>query len=237
VEDIKGNIRDIITAWKILSKLNLIDTIFNHISCVAGDEKALKMIMNPDGFLPEQVSERNISVFSLKKHLKKDAEQLKVNFDGLRLHSELHLIRNRAGVIIHTHSPYTIAVGNYKHGLLPLSQTAIEFVNDIEIVDYDGVFRKNALSEKLKSFAKVGGIAVLRHHGALIIADNVEEATYLTYYIEEACKIQVLSLAQGLPFSTSSKQTIKATHQTLKKDRKRVAKDFFNAFKRKLNNE
>lgn len=238
MKDIEKNKKEIAAAWKILDSLKLIDTIFNHISIAfEGKNNSLTMLMNPDGFLPEQVNENNISVFPLKKYSNKDAIKLNVNPDGLQLHSELHLARKTGGVIVHTHSPYAIAVGNHKEGLLPLSQTAIEFVNDIEIVEYDGMFRKNVLSEQMKNFASKGGIALLRHHGILIISDNVEEATYLTYYIEEACKLQVISLSQGKTVTHPNKVAIKSAQQILKNDRSMVAKGFYNAFKRKLNND
>lgn len=238
MKDIEKNKKEIATAWRILGGLKLLDTIFNHISIAFGtNNNSLTMLMNPDGFLPEQVNEKNISSFPLKKYSSKDAVKFNVNPDGLQLHSELHLERKTGGVIVHTHSPFAIAVGNHKKGLLPLSQTAIEFVNDIEIVEYDGMFRKNSLSEQMKTFSVKGGAALLRHHGVLIIADNVEEATYLTYYIEEACKLQVLSLSQEKTINLPSKAAIKSAQQILKNDRNRVAKDFFNAFKRKLNND
>ena len=229
------NIRDISEAWKILGDLKLIDTIFNHISSVMDDApNSFQLAMNPNGFLPNEILENNVCVFPLKKYSIVDASQLGVNADGLQLHTELHLARMKQGVIIHTHSPNTIAVGNYEKGLLPLSQTAIEFVGDIEMVEYDGVFRSNVLTPQLISFAKKGGVALLRHHGVLIVADTIEEATYLTYYMEEACKIQVLTLSQGGIFSTPNQSAIDKAQEVLRNDRSQAAKELFAAFQRQL---
>ena len=109
------NIKDISEAWKILGDLKLIDTIFNHISSVMDDTpNSFQLAMNPNGFLPNEILENNVCVFPLKKYSIADASQLGVNADGLQLHTELHLARMKQGVIIHTHSPNTIAVGNYK---------------------------------------------------------------------------------------------------------------------------
>lgn len=228
----KNNIEKFITAWKILGSLNLVDTIFNHISFINGSGT---MLMNPDGILAEQINKTNVSVFPLKEYIHQDAVKLHVNADGLKLHSALHLVRKRTGVIIHTHSPNAIAVGNYSKGLLPLSQTAIEFVNDIETIEYNGMFRKNSLTQKLKRFALKGGVAILRQHGILVVADTIEEAVYLAYYIEEACKIQILSLLQGKIVRLPKKSIIKSTELLMKDERGRVSKDFFNALKRKFN--
>ncbi len=231
----KQNIKDVSDAWKILGGLGLVDTIFNHISSVTSDRNNnFQVVMNPHGFLAAEVTEKNISVFTLKKYSPSDANELKVNPDGLQLHSSLHLARMKEGVAIHTHSQNVIAVSCYNDGLLPLSQTAIEFVGDIEFVEYDGVFRSNDLTPQLINFAKKGGVALLRHHGALVIADTIEEAFYLTYYIEEACKIQVLTLSQGGTFTTPNKKAIEEAKQALCNDRALVAKELFEAFKRQL---
>lgn len=228
----KNNIEKFVTAWKILGSLNLVDTIFNHIS--ATNDRGT-MLMNHDGILAEQINKKNVSVFPLEGYIHQDAEKLHVNPDGLKLHSALHLVRNRTGVIIHTHSPYVIAVGNYSKGLLPLSQTAIEFVNDIETIEYNGMFRKNSLTLQLKRFALKGGVAILRQHGVLVVADTIEEAVYLAYYIEEACKIQVLSLLQGKIVALPNKSIIKSAELLMKDERGKVSKDLFIALKRKFN--
>lgn len=231
----KQNIKDVSVAWKILGSLGLVDTIFNHISSVSSDsDNNFHIAMNPSGFLATEVTGKNISVFPLKKYSPSDADKLNVNPDGLQLHSTLHLARMKKGVVIHTHSQNAIAVSCYKDGLLPLSQTAIEFVGDIEFVEYDGVFRTNALTPQLINFAKNGGVALLRHHGALVIADTIEEAFYLAYYIEEACRIQVLALSQGGTFTTPNKIAIEEAKQVLRNDRATVSKEFFEAFKRQL---
>jgi ribulose-5-phosphate 4-epimerase/fuculose-1-phosphate aldolase len=227
--------KDLVNAWKILGTIGLVDTIFNHISCSVKDSKGnFQMLMNPSGILPHEISLKNLRNFPLKKYDIEDANNLGVIPDGIKMHSRIHFVRKKEGVIIHTHSPYSIAVGCSKIGLLALSQTAMEFVEQLKIFEYKGMFRKHDLDNKVSELALTGGCAFLRHHGILVIADSISEAFYLTYYLEEACKIQVLTLSQKLPTALPKHSIVKETQRNLLNDRQVFAKQMFDAFCRQL---
>ncbi|MCX6168651.1 MAG: class II aldolase/adducin family protein [Ignavibacteriales bacterium] len=235
---IEPYIIDVSHAWRILGRLGLVDTIFNHISAVAGDEEGkLSLIMNPSGRLSIEVYPEHLCVFALKEYMPSEAARLGVIKDGLHMHSAMHSLRRKVGAIIHTHSPYSIAVGCSESGLQSMSQTAMEFLGELKMIDYDGMFRNQILSESISNLAIHGGVALLRHHGSLVVADSIAEAFYLAYYIEEACKIQVLTLSQGVPLIIPEKSSINEAHQLLQNDRKIVAKQLFEAFCRQLENK
>ena len=235
---VKGNNQQAIQTarvWQILGELNLIDSIFNHVSVVSKshDEKFI-MSMNPEGLLPFETLLDTIRIFPLKEYNLKDARYLGVNPDGLYLHSYIHFCRKKPGAIIHLHSPYSIAVGNTRQGLLPLSQTSIEFWNDIITVEYSGLFRSGDLDENLRFFVQKGGVVLLRNHGLLSVADTVEEAFYLSYYLEEACRIQCLTLSQNTEIVMPKDHQITIeTSQNMKSDRPELALKLFDAFCRK----
>jgi ribulose-5-phosphate 4-epimerase/fuculose-1-phosphate aldolase len=225
------------TAWRVLGRLGLVDTIFNHISaCLESSNDGWQLYINPEGVLPMEIAADDIHVLPLRSYTASEAVGLKVNPDGLHLHSAIHCLRMRPGVIIHTHAPHCLAVGCTERGLLPLTQTALEFSGDLQLIDYNGVFRSQSLTERMESFVVRGGAALLRNHGALIVADTVEEAFYMAYYLEEACKLQVLALSQGLPLSGPSDSAIEDAHRALVSDRARVAPLLFEAFSRTIGN-
>ena len=234
-EFIDPQIEAVCSAWKILGRFGLVDTIFNHISTVVADSSgALQMIMNPSGRLPEELCPDQVCVFPLREYLPSEADELGVNKDGLHLHSAMHSKRMKPGTIIHTHSPCCIAVGCSEKGLQPLSQTAMEFVSELELVSYGGVFRSQALTEQLSGLSLRGGSALLRHHGALVVADDVPEAVYLAYYLEEACRIQVLTLSQGSSVILPDRTAIESAHLGLKADRENESVRLFEALCRQL---
>jgi len=225
-------------AWRILDSLGLVDQIFNHISsAMKGPAEDLVMVMNPYGYLPDQVDSQNLRVCRLREYSSYEAAALGVNPDGLRLHSLLHTLRMREGVVVHTHSLHCVAVGCSNHGLLPLTQTAMEFIGDLEIIEFEGVFRSHGLTSQLRELAERGGVALLRNHGALVVADTVCEAVYLAYYVEEACKVQVATLSQGVPFKMPGADAVANAHRELRHDRPSAAKNFFDALSRRQASE
>ncbi len=225
----------LVDAWRILDRLGCVDQIFNHISVVVedfGDE--LLLIMNPANRLPQELLTKDLFVSPLRQRSAEEIVDLNVNPDGLNLHSQMHRGRMRPGVVIHTHSLYCTAVGCSKQGLLPLTQTAIEFCDDLFVLEYDGVFRSQSLSNELERLADSGGAALLRNHGALVVADTIPEALYLAYYLEEACKLQVIALSQGVPMISPTSLSRAETSRILKQDRPGIAELLFEALRRKF---
>jgi ribulose-5-phosphate 4-epimerase/fuculose-1-phosphate aldolase len=217
-------------AWRGLGRLGLLDTIFNHISHSWIDsDNSLQLTMTPTGLLPAEVFPEGLKTFPLREYLPFESETLGVNADGLRLHSHLQMVRGRPGVIIHTHSRHGIAVGAADCGLLPISQTAIELLPDLRVVEYQGMLRNVCADAGLIEMACSGGIALLQNHGSLVVADNIEEAFYLTYFLEEACHIQVLALSQAHRLVSPSTEAILSAQQTLRLTRALDARSLFRA--------
>ena len=220
-------------AWRILGQLGLVDTIFNHISSVIADsEGQLQLLLNRNTSLPAQLRPEDVCVTPLREYDSDEAENLGVNPDGLQLHSSLHIARMKPGVIIHTHSLNCLAVGCTEQSLLPISQTSLEFVNSVRTIEYFGVFRATNLTKELEELAFSGGAAFLRNHGALFVADTIPEAVYLAYYLEEACRIQVATLSQGVPFVTPGNGIIDQVSLSLIQERPRVSKRLFTALRK-----
>ena len=222
-------------AWRLLGRLSLVDTIFNHISVAAEVPSGhFHLLINPEGVLPSELRPEAVRVLPLRTYLPSESAQLKINPDGLHLHSLIHASRQRPGAIIHLHRPYCLAVGCSEQGLLPLTQTAMEFSGDVQTFGYAGVFRSQTLTEEMENLANRGGAALLRNHGVLAVADTIEEAFYMTYYLEEACKLQVLAFSQGVPLVGPAEAVVEETHLALRADRGRVALELFRALARTL---
>lgn len=224
-------------AWRILGKLGHVDTIFNHISIAWHDKGGeLRITMNPDGYFPSEVSPEQMVTFPFKACDALDPKTLGVNLDGFELHSAVHRARMAPGVVLHTHSPYALAVGATSCGLLPISQTAIEFVPDAIFIDYAGLFRNLTQHRQLIEFCVRGGIAFLRNHGTLIITEEIEEAVYIQHFLEEACKIQIATLSQNQKVMSPSEDVVNTASDILKRDRRHEANKLFRAFKRTILN-
>ena len=223
------------TAWRLLGRLGFIDTIFNHISIAdESSDGALRFSINSDRILPVEIDAESVRILQVRQYAPLEGRDLGVNPDGLVLHSLIHSARLRSGAVIHTHAPYSLAVGCSEQGLLPLTQTAMEFYGELHTIDYGSVFRGHVLTEPLITLARNGGAALLRNHGSLVVADTVEEAFYLTYYLEEACKLQVLALSQGVPLVIPEESIIEYTRKALVEDRSKACINLFQALARTI---
>jgi len=232
---LEPQIQAISNAWRILGRMGLIDTIFNHISVVAADSRGDPyMMMNSYHHLPEELYPDLVSVFPLRRYTPSEADSLGVNPDGLQLHVLMHEARMRPGAIIHTHSVNAVAVGCSEQGLLPLSQTAMELVGEIEMIEYTGAFRSQPLNDQLRKLARNGGIALLRNHGSLVVADSISEAVYVTHYLEDACRIQVVTLSQGAAITLPDPRAVEESYRVLLADRTGAAEQLFAALSRQL---
>lgn len=215
--------------WRILGRLGLLDTIFNHASVSYYRADAIWLAMNPAGLLPHEVFPDQVCHVPL---VPSDDELYgeEINPDGLSLHRSVQGYRLRPGVVVHTHSDNCVTVASTKAGLLPLTQTAIEFALDTELADYDGLFSRGASEDALSAVARRSGTLLLRNHGALIVADSAADAAYSAYYLEEACRLQRLMLSMhGQELITPPDQVVRVTAASLQGSRARVAEAWYGA--------
>ncbi len=216
-------------AWRFLGDLGYVDTIFNHISVCSGGST---FYMNKQETLAIRATEDAFIEASLDSW--PHQAPAGVNPDGWQLHMSIHRERRRPGAAIHTHSRYATAVANTMEGLLPTSQAAMELIPEIVRVDYEGPFRDCVSSKDLLSLARRGGIAMLQSHGLLAVADSLEEATYLAYYMEEASRVQVVTLSQRLePMLPSATATAKAA-KAMANDRPELALQWFDVMTKQV---
>ncbi len=115
-----------------------------------------------------------------------------------RFHLWVYDARPDRNSIIHTHSPWVQASVTARQPLVVAHMDMTPFYNDcaflaewpgVPIADQEGVIISEALSGKRS--------ILLAHHGQLTTGDCVEEATYLSVYLERAARIQVRAQTFG----------------------------------------
>jgi ribulose-5-phosphate 4-epimerase/fuculose-1-phosphate aldolase len=97
---------------------------------------------------------------------------------------------------MHAHTEATLAVANYRQGLLPLSQHALRFYGKIGYFEYCGLFETAEKRARLPVALGSGDVLMLRNHGPLVVGKSVRECFSRMYYLERACRMQVASLSQ-----------------------------------------
>ncbi|MGC1271921.1 MAG: class II aldolase/adducin family protein [Croceibacterium sp.] len=182
-------------AYRLLHQFGLTDLIHTHISAqVPGQPE--QFLLLPYGHLFGEARASQMVKVDPNGGILSDPSGLGISRGGFCIHSALHLARADAVCVMHAHSEATIAVANYRRGLLPLSQHALRFHGRIAYLEYCGGFDTAEKRARLPAALGDGHTLMLRNHGPLVVGRTVREAFSLLYYLERACRMQVASLSQ-----------------------------------------
>ncbi|MFC0577687.1 aldolase [Paraburkholderia solisilvae] len=135
-----------------------------------------------------------------------------------RFHLWVYDARPDCHSIIHTHSPYVSALMAARQPLVISQMDMTPLHNDcaflaewpgVPIADQEGVVISKALGNKRA--------ILLAHHGQLTAGAYVEEAAYLSVYLERAARMQVRASALGTVTPVSGELAAEAHDYLLKK--------------------
>lgn len=127
---------DLAAAYRLMHLEGWSDMIFTHISARMPEE-ADRFLLNQYGLLPEEVCASNLVMVDIQGE-NADNSPATVNPAGFTIHSALHMARDDAHCVMHTHTMAGMAVAGLEEGLLPLNQTSMEFFNRVAYYDYQG---------------------------------------------------------------------------------------------------
>jgi ribulose-5-phosphate 4-epimerase/fuculose-1-phosphate aldolase len=172
------------------------DLIYTHISArVPGPEH--HFLINPYGVHFGEMTASALVKIDLEGAQVQPGEQVPVNAAGFTIHSALHQAREDARFVMHLHTDAGVAVAAQKHGLLPISQFALIALPRLAYHDYESIAFN--LDERERLVADMGDkdMMLLRNHGTLAIGGTAGDCWTWMYFLERACKIQVLALSTG----------------------------------------
>ena len=147
--------------------------------------------MNRFGLRFNEVTPQNLVKVNLQGQIL--AGEGPVNQSGFAIHGAVHAARPDAQCVLHLHVDAVIAVSAQAKGLLPISQHALRFYQDIAYHHYQGL----ALSSQEQS-SLIEGLgnkkAILLHnHGSIVCGSSIQQAFYLMDVLDKACKIQLMA--------------------------------------------
>ncbi len=130
-------------------------------------------------------------------HAIEKEEESKINNAGFTIHSAVHMARDDAQCVMHTHTTAGMAVAAQEQGLLPLNQMSMEFYGRTSYHDYEGIALDLDERDRLVRDLGSNSAMILRHHGLLTTGKTVAEAFHYMYYLEQACRIQIAATQGG----------------------------------------
>jgi ribulose-5-phosphate 4-epimerase/fuculose-1-phosphate aldolase len=182
-------------SYRLVAHYHWDDLIFTHLSArVPGDED--HFLINPYGMMFDEITASSLVKVDQDGQVV-DGGDYGINPAGFTIHSAIHMAREEVASVMHLHAAAGAAVSAQEKGLLPLSQTAMLVYGHIAYHEYEGVALD--LDERERLIRDVGDkhIMLLRNHGTLALGRTVPEAFLLTYFLMQACEIQVRAQAGG----------------------------------------
>lgn len=186
---------DLAALYRLVALHGWDDMIFTHLSArVPGPEK--HFLINPYGlFFEEMTASALVKVDQHGAAVEETPYQ--VNPAGFIIHSAVHAARPDAHFVMHLHSDQGVAVAAQAEGLLPLTQHALAILPGLAYHDYEGVALNE--DERTRLVADLGDrmALLLRNHGTLTVGATAAEAWLWMFFLERACKQQVMALSAG----------------------------------------
>jgi len=173
--------------------------IFTHISArCPEDEAEPTFLINPYGVFFEEMTASSLLKVDVNGKVIVDSPYFS-NPAGFTIHSAIHMARDDAHCVLHLHSPYGVAVSAQQDGLKRYSQFAMICHDDIAYHDYEGI--ATDLEERERLIADIGthGFMILRNHGTLTTGANCATAFMRMYFLEQACRAQILAQSDTRP--------------------------------------
>jgi ribulose-5-phosphate 4-epimerase/fuculose-1-phosphate aldolase len=171
------------------------DLIFTHISArVPGPEH--HFLINPFGLFFDEITASSLVKIDLNGNVI-GQRSAQINAAGFNIHSAIHGAREDAQFVLHLHSDAGVAVAAQAEGLLPLTQNALRVMPFLAYHDYEGIALN--VDERARLVADIGAktLLLLRNHGTLSVGQNAAEAWLGIYFLERACRQQIMALSAG----------------------------------------
>ena len=195
LDEIEHARRDLAAAFRITAHENLHEGIDNHFSHALNDGTFL-------------INRRGVHWSRMRRSdvLQVDHDGNVIHGDGivektaLFIHGAVHRQCPHATTVLHTHMPYATTVACTEGGLdETLSQNSLFFYGKVSYEDFGGFAIDRAEGERLASRIGSSTVTMLRNHGVMVMGPTPGVALHDLYFLERACKLQVLAQSTGQP--------------------------------------
>ncbi len=186
---------DLAALYRLVALYGWDDMVYTHISArVPGPEH--HFLINPYGLFFDEITASSLVKIDLEGAIQQETTYF-INPAGFTIHSAVHAARDDAHYVMHLHSDQGVAVSAQKEGLLPLSQHALICLPKLAYHDYEGIALN--LDERERLVADLGDkwMMLLRNHGTLAVGATAADCWAHMFYLERACRQQVMALSVG----------------------------------------
>jgi ribulose-5-phosphate 4-epimerase/fuculose-1-phosphate aldolase len=176
-------------AYRIAHHLGWTELIYTHISArVPGDHH--HFLINPYGLRFDEVTASNLVKIDVEGNSVGD-QTYSANKAGFVIHSAIHMAREDAACVFHTHTLAGMAVSAQADGLLPVHMYSHNFYNRVGYHEFEGPSMRLGERERLVASLGKNDALILRNHGILTTGRTIPEAFIRHWRLERACQVQL----------------------------------------------
>ena len=223
---------DLAASFRWAARLDLHEGICNHFSlALPGD----RFLINPWGWHWSEITASSLVLCDRDgKVLEGDNE---VEPTAMFIHARVHQKAPQARCVMHTHMPHALALCVVDGARLEMTeQNALRFHDRISYDDrYNGLAVDNSEGDRIAHALGNRSIAFLANHGVVVVGQSVAETFDDLYYLERACKVQVLARSIGT-IRKVDPQVVEKTAQQIAGEKAQCYRHF-DALKRILDRE
>jgi ribulose-5-phosphate 4-epimerase/fuculose-1-phosphate aldolase len=192
--------RDLAAALRLADHFGFSEGICNHFSAVVpGVEE--RYLINAYGWHWSEIRPSDLLLIDGEGRVIEG--QGEVEATARNIHVAGHRANPRHKAILHVHMPYATAIGMTEGGRLEMAhQTAARFHGRVAYEAFGGLALDESEGERIAAGAKANpdaDVFFLANHGVTCCAPSVALAFDELYYLERACRQQVLAMSTGRP--------------------------------------
>src|ERR1044071_1419396 len=211
---------DLAAAFRLAVRMDLHEGVCNHFSAML-DER--RFLLNCYGLHWSEVTASNLVALDGDGRVIEGSGEIEKT--AFYIHSRIHLANPRAKCVLHTHMPYATALTLLEGGRLEMvEQNALRFHDDIAYDDtYNGLVVDPGEVDRLAKVLGHKRVMFLANHGVIVVGPTVAEAFDAMYYLERACRLQVLARSTGGKLRSVRPEVVRETYRLILADTPKYA--------------
>lgn len=203
---------DLAAAFRWAARYGWHESIANHFSLAVSDDGG-RFLLNPWGLHFSEIRASDLLVVDTRGAVVEGEGE--VDQTAACIHGPIHARLPHARCVLHTHMPYATALSALKDVRIePIHQNSARFS---DIVAYDDDFGGLALEmeegERICSSLGNKRVLLMANHGVTVVGRSVAEAFDDLYYLEQACRLQVVAMSTGKPLRLMPEDVVRTTAQ------------------------
>jgi ribulose-5-phosphate 4-epimerase/fuculose-1-phosphate aldolase len=173
----------------------------NHYSYMLPGSDA-RYLINPEGHFWSEIKASDLIVCDFEGKVVEGNGKLERT--AFCLHAPIHRMNKKARALLHTHMPSATALCLLDGGRLePTNQTSVMFYDRIAYDEsYMGLAMQPEEGERVARIMGDKDILMMRNHGPMVAGATVAQAFANLYFLEEACKVQLIAMGANRPMKT-----------------------------------